>query len=246
MKPLQQFMVENCVSEHIKERLKLQMDVAYQLSLTDDETNATNFFSQYSFDESHPIHNKDSIRSVVDLNTLAQEFSKCKKPIFIYYPKLMAFGFFNEECKTCFVCRIGNLKRILKIDSENEYKKLVDSSLDSHIGKFFKTTSKHSLGRGFVGIVEFNEPQLSTVLGGELNPIKPNCPRYVIRWVKWAKQQRHLEAVGDIDQMIEMGTIEEADPDEKQNLNRPEKFVEYPQMIKRKTEIEKANTEAKI
>jgi len=84
------------------------------------------------------------------------------------------------------------------------------------------TTENHDLGPGYIGIIEYNLPMLSTVLGGVRNPISLEeaigGDRYVIRWYLPIRNKRVYEVLtakkllANMKQSWQNATIMKANP----------------------------------
>lgn len=137
----------------------------------------------------------------------------------------------TKNPEICYACRLSRLVTYGIWKPVDEANVLLstggEAEPDEYVGVFYETTSKHDLGYGWVGIVERDEPVLSTTLGGYRSAIPIDCVnRYKINWVNWAQQKRHSEPVSkaDISRYLSSDIIRLTDPDAKQSLCRSERY----------------------
>lgn len=163
----------------------------------------------------------------------AKEFSDAiaamKEPYaFLYSTKLMVMVLDKQRPKVCYACRMSilNAYDLWSPQSEagvcpNTGKEPRDD--DAYVGKFYETTSSHKLGGGWIGVVEYDLPVLSTTLGGYRSVVPMDqTDRYKIRWVNWQRQTNHVDALSgsEIENLVNSQKIIVTDPDKKQSLNR--------------------------
>lgn len=135
-------------------------------------------------------------------------------------PQRLSVGFFVPQLNDLHLCKFRDIHHYWHPQSEKE---LEHNPKDSNLGQFYKTTSQHFLGGGWIGKVELNQPQLSTTFGGSRNSIQPDVDKYIIRWLKWADQKSHYQPFSKraLTLAKDTGEIVDANPDEMQPLRRP-------------------------
>lgn len=217
----------------IDTQLNEQINLAYKTCVSEDYVDPSYYWKKYYVD----FPDAEIIR-LVSVKEFAEKVMSCNDAQPILFSKQLAVGFIHTEEATkkkgtwqphIYTCRLSSLSPIWRPKSEsflrknqicNEYN---DTFLETFLFEsFIKTTNKHKLGSGWIGIIKENHPAMSTTLGGSRNPIKVD-ETLAIRWVHWSKQHEFVEHV-TVEQIQEYCTnkfIRKADPYEKQSL-RPE------------------------
>lgn len=232
--------VFNPFSKEIDSIISNQLNAAYKISLAED-TWCDKLEKQHfdSHDDPlsiqstymHDVPNAKRCTCLEFIDFLAES----KNPTPFIKASSVAIGFFEKSVMNPIVyfCRISDVSAFWTPKSEIHFERELNNEYknDPYIGNFYETTSKHKKGSGWVGIVEINRSNLSTVLGGARHPIQGKFDPYVIRWVKWAEQKKYLESVNrlKLTHYIQEGIIAVTDPDAKQSLNIPSSF--RPEML---------------
>lgn len=208
-------------------QLNEQLEAAYLLNHTGELDAADAYLKKY-----YPDGNKNNQAKyfpntkieTVDIDVLSERFYECNDPVPVMFVQSLKVGFFDKKKNAVFVSTFSEINPIWRPTTtiEPKVERRMKCEQDKYVGKFFKTTSKHKFHSGFIGVLDFNDPVLPTTIGGRVSPLQPkDIGRYIMRWVNWTQQQRKIEEIVSVDELLAEGIIDHAEPDEKQHLNRP-------------------------